>query len=475
MSSIIVEMKRAKKKKKYNRTNDPEYIKLHNNIINNNNSIWTPSIHVNYKKIKTNSCYDIKRYKSKINHNINTTLNIPELEVKPIIKCKKIIMLLNIKQKEIIQRWMTAYLLMYNITLKYIKNKVNRKRKVKRSYKIKINKIKLQIKFKIKKKKELINFYNLRKILKEPKDAIIENSKHPKYKSSQIKTHMIDEAIKLVCTNYKSARTNLKRGNIKHFRIRYWRHNKTSKILDIESSFFSKNQLLPSVLGPIKYIYNNKPYELDKVTSTCKILYEKIHNRYTLLFPIKKEVEPKLHIKKLISLDPGIKTFITGLSENEIIKIGSNMQNKIKTLLIKHDKTKKRKIKQSCNRKIKNIVDELHWKSIKYLTDHYKIILIGDMSVKSIINNKTSVLTSITKRVASSLSFYKFRQRLEYKCHESRCHYKMVNERHTSKMCSCCGNYKHNLGAAAIYECNKCYNILDRDVNGCRGIYLKCI
>ncbi len=49
----------------------------------------------------------------------------------------------------------------------------------------------------------------------------------------------------------------------------------------------------------------------------------------------------------------------------------------------------------------------------------------------------------------------------------------MVDERYTSKVCSNCGNVKEDLKGSEIYDCSNCMCVMDRDVNGCRGIYIK--
>jgi IS605 OrfB family transposase len=114
----------------------------------------------------------------------------------------------------------------------------------------------------------------------------------------------------------------------------------------------------------------------------------------------------------------------------------------------------------------------MHWKSINYLTKKYNTILIGDMSVKSIIR-KNGVLNSMTKRIASAMSLYKFCERLKYKCSIKNVKYKMVNERYTSKCCSNCGTIKENLGGDMVYNCDICHIIQDRDVNACRNMCFK--
>ena len=119
------------------------------------------------------------------------------------------------------------------------------------------------------------------------------------------------------------------------------------------------------------------------------------------------------------------------------------------------------------------MVNELHWKTINYLVNNYDNILIGDMSVKSIVSKNESTLARITKRIGYSLSLYLFKQRLEYKCKLNKKRYSEVNERYTSRMCSVCGWYNEKLGGDKIFECKECKRTIDRDVNGARGIYLK--
>ena len=235
-----------------------------------------------------------------------------------------------------------------------------------------------------------------------------------------------------------------------------------------------------SVFGPIIYKYNKKIVSLN-IKSSCKLHYNIKTKKYALYVPIKSEVT-KTNNTGIISLDPGIRTFMCGLTNNSVIKIGNDIGDKIKKRLQRLDKIKnsehipnkiKKKNEILINKKIKNIVNELHWKSIKYLTDNYENILIGDMSVKGIVSNKTSNINKMVKRIAYKMSFYKYRQRLEYKCKKYNIGYKVIDEKYTSKVCSRCGWYNKKLGGNKKFSCESCKMRIDRDVNGCRGIYIK--
>ena len=90
-------------------------------------------------------------------------------------------------------------------------------------------------------------------------------------------------------------------------------------------------------------------------------------------------------------------------------------------------------------------------------------------------NGSNSRLSKEVKQVGLLLRLYEFKQRLKYKCATKGINYKCTNESYTSKMCSMCGNIKEDLGSSKVYECIKCGNKMDRDINGSRMIYIKSI
>jgi len=71
---------------------------------------------------------------------------------------------------------------------------------------------------------------------------------------------------------------------------------------------------------------------------------------------------------------------MTGLSDNLMLKIGENVNSTIRKLLKKQNKIKsnidisnqiKKKYERRINKKIYNLTDELHWKTIKLLTYNF--------------------------------------------------------------------------------------------------------
>ena len=72
-----------------------------------------------------------------------------------------------------------------------------------------------------------------------------------------------------------------------------------------------------------------------------------------------------------------------------------------------------------------------------------------------------------------SLSYYKFLQKLDYKCKQQNINLKIVDESYTSILCSKCGKENKELGSSKKFDCKKCNFKHDRDMNACRNILIK--
>lgn len=116
-----------------------------------------------------------------------------------------------------------------------------------------------------------LNWKNVRtKHLKNIRDHIQSNSTNNN--SLRIRTHILDCAIKNACASYKSCTSNFLNGNIKKFKIRYWRHNKKNRTMEIEKEFIRNNELLLDIFGTFKLTYDNEKYVLTG-NETVTILY----------------------------------------------------------------------------------------------------------------------------------------------------------------------------------------------------------
>jgi putative transposase len=281
--------------------------------------------------------------------------------------------------------------------------------------------------------------------------------------------------------------------------------------MELAKASFVGGSIRRNVLGKVVGFYDDKPYDFNIINCDCKLIHYIDIDEYILCVPEEIKIqdrrinnhvidlEPKMITycfgfsekeamkiatkNKIISLDPGTITFMTGLSEKRAVEIAKNSKQLIKNYLIKIDgiknnnklkSSRKKKLEKKYNKKITDYVDELHWKSINYLTLRYENILIGDMSSKSIISRNGN-MDKMEKIIVSKLKFYQFRKRLEWKCQIRGCNYKCVDEWMTSKMCSNCGKCNNKLGNSRIYKCDGCKKEISRDINGARNIYIKSI
>lgn len=419
---------------------------MQDKIIKHKNDILCPPLNIKKNNISINSWFTINQSEIQ-NFNFKSS-KYKTIETKDIkYKCKKIILKLTNEQKKIINEWLNTYAKMYNISIDYIKNN-------------------------IKDNKKVLNFIYLRSMLYNEKTLLT--------KKSSIKVHDLDSAIKLACTNYKSALTNYRNGNIKNFRLRSWNKEKDCKILDLEKSNFSNGTIRKKILGTVKGYYDGKKFNFDNVDCDSKILKNKL-GEYILLVPELLKDYKKKEMNDIIVSDLGVRTFSTCITKNKTIEIGLNVQSIITKYLKKKDKIMnnnkidkniRKKNEKIINKKISNYVDELHWKTINLMTNVADTIIIGDIHSKNIVEQKMS---KITKRIILLLKFDKFKQRLNYKCAYKKKELSMQNEWMTSKMCSLCGCINEKLGTKKKFDCNDCKISIDRDINGARNIYIASI
>jgi putative transposase len=390
----------------------------------------------------THSWFDVKYMKNKNKNKEKLKIHCEEIKSDGYYT-EKIKLYTTKKQEEILLLWMKCYVLMYNETIRYF-------------HKCRFNKVK--IKFKLK---------DLYETLKTQKKRIIDFSCT---KGCKVCSHSLNYAIKDALSRLRSCLTNLKRHNIKHFRLRYIKLSKQKKIIKFEKLAFEKNGFCINRLGSMKCCVDNFNY-LNNIETVATVVYDKkfyLHLRKKVKRTINKNTN-------VISIDPGIRTYATCYSNDHVMKIGTNGYCKIKFILNKidkiqkkeHIKCKQKKINQKFKR-IKDMVTDFKWKTIKLLTDNYKTIVIGNLSTKAMVEKDT--VSNTTKRIGSLYNLFDFKQKLQYKCYVKNVNYKEINEGCTSKCCCKCGNYKEDLGSNEIYKCDKCGLIVDRDVNGSLNI-----
>ena len=198
--------------------------------------------------------------------------------------------------------------------------------------------------------------------------------------------------------------------------------------------------------------------------------------------PIRKKQTPKI-----ASIDPGLRKFLSLYSpDGECSHIGTDCRERLWShlqdldrydeLLCREMNKKKRchlqRKKRAVYRKMSDLKDELHRKTINHLVSEYGTIVLGKLTISDLIKREKRFLRTKEVRSILGLSHYQFRTRLEHRCLEMGVNYHLANEAWTSKTCTGCGVKNYQLGGSEHFSCACGVNI-DRDLNGARNILLK--
>jgi putative transposase len=435
------------------------------------------------------SWFSMKKMENQLTKNSPTTFSplftsIPvEKWEEDVIRTKTIRLYPTTEQKKILKSWMS--------TRRYVYNKVLEQ---------------------IKKGNETINFFDLRNKYVTAKD-------NPSVEKWELDTpkDIRAGAVNDLVNNYKTTFSLLKNNQIKHFNMSFQSKKKEPSIeiplsaikatkevtertddeMEIVKSKISETKKVSKTKIKVKitkkdggiFIYKNilkSKIKISKgqlkhdiiIESDCRLQLR--NNNWFLLAPVKIKEDKVEQTDEYCALDPGVRSFQTIYSEKSVeqVKINNDM---IKKLQYKLDKFKslrdKKEIRQSSFKKrerriytrLNNLIDELHHKTVNYLTRKYKYIIIPSFESQDMVRNSKN---RILNRNMLQLKHYKFQQRLKHKCIVRGCHLEICTEEYTSKTCGRCGTL-NDVKTNDVYNCNKCKLVIDRDVNGARNIFIK--
>ncbi|MBW4571626.1 MAG: transposase [Tolypothrix carrinoi HA7290-LM1] len=190
---------------------------------------------------------------------------------------------------------------------------------------------------------------------------------------------------------------------------------------------------------------------------------------------------------RMVALDPGVRTFMTFLSENSYGWLGNDSNLFVQKLCFKLDKIvsklskatsqQKRRLKKAADRlrcKIKNLVKELHHKAAKFLVDNFDVILLPTFETSQMVSKSRRKLRNKSVRQMLTLSHYEFKTFLKWKAWEMSKTVIDCNEAYTSKTVSWTGEIVKIGGARTIKSPVTGYK-MNRDLNGARGIFLRAL
>jgi len=365
----------------------------------------------------------------------------------------------------------------------------------------------------IKKDKEKITFFDLRN-----KYVTAKNNPNVEVWETETPKDIRAGAVSDVVNNYKTSFSLLKNRQISGFNMRFQskkikepsieiplsavkatieKVKRTKEEIEIVQAKIAENKKASEIKTKVKitkkdggiFIYKDimktkikiSKRQLKKdiiIENDCRLQLK--NNQWFLVAPINVKEEKIEQKKEYCALDPGSRSFQTIYSETSVEQIKINKEI-IKKLQVKLDhfkslRDKKLIQKQSFkNRerriyiKINNLMDELHHKTINYITKEYKSVIIPSFESQDMVKNSNN---RYLNRSLLQLKHYQFQQRLKSKCEIRGCRMEICTEEYTSKTCGRCGEL-NDVKALDVYSCNKCKLVIDRDVNGARNIYIK--
>jgi putative transposase len=195
---------------------------------------------------------------------------------------------------------------------------------------------------------------------------------------------------------------------------------------------------------------------------------------------------------RIISLDPGVRTFLTAFDiDGYAYKFGNADMSKIFRLLLWFDKlqssiadrennhNRRYKLRQAAirlRRRIKNLIREAHRKIIKFLLSNFDVIVLPWFNSRQMSKKTGRKISRATTRKMLTWNHFAFRSALITKAREHpSCKVLISEESYTSKTCTQCGLIHPRLGGSKIFNCPNpnCSMRADRDIAAARNILLK--
>lgn len=259
-----------------------------------------------------------------------------------------------------------------------------------------------------------------------------------------------------------------------------------SKKAPRQSIFIPKTSLnstgvYPMILGKMKFSESIKEVKHD-----CRVVLEDGYRWYVVIPVENKKVETPRNKENTISLDPGVRTFLTGYCQHGIIEIGKGSFERIVKVCLEMDKIQRKMTKVRARRRqnlkrawrrlkhrVECLKSELLWKSATFLAKSFDTIIIPSFCATDMAKKTKRKINSKTVRAMMNLAHSRFRNILEWQCGKYGSRVLSVSEEYTSKTCPLCGSVHNKLGGSKEFKCPQCRYKAPRDANGAFNILLK--
>lgn len=250
----------------------------------------------------------------------------------------------------------------------------------------------------------------------------------------------------------------------------------------IPKSAISSSGIYYTIAGKLKM--KERTWFENEDIKACRLTLE--FGKWFIVIPKEIKITPIENQEGVVAIDPGVRTFATYFSTegyfgklgrgafDRLLRLNLKIDKLISKLSKETDKNKKSNIKRSIFNirfKIRNLIDELHWKVIKFFTSRFKVIIFPPFNVSEMAKKSKRKLPKKVVRSMNCFRFYEFKERLKLKCKENGVTFVESSEAFTSKTNSFTGQLMKNLGSKENFMFNNVS--VDRDINGARNILIR--
>ena len=286
---------------------------------------------------------------------------------------------------------------------------------------------------------------------------------------------------------YTSWRTNCKKAKKtgKPFSMKFNSRKNPVQSCHIPKSAVSELGIYHTKSGRMKFAQTD--WFVDAEISGCRLIYD--HGRWFLSIPRKiQPQQPSENQGGAVAVDPGIRNYGTYLSTDgrfgwvgqrafeRVLKLNLRIDKLKSIIATSEDKRRKLRLRRVVDKlyhKIRDLVDEIQWKFINFLTKEFSVVIFPPFHVSDMTKSENRKIRKVVVRSMMSLRFYEFKERLKNKCKERHVLFIEQDESWTSKTNSFNGEVMTNLGGKESFS-HEGFRI-NRDVNGSRNILLRAL
>lgn len=310
-------------------------------------------------------------------------------------------------------------------------------------------------------------------------DIAEQNREHDYIKSVpyQIKKIAVNDYRKALSINKMKAKRSGK-----PFEMKFKSKKNPKQSCYIPKAAISSSGIYYTIAGKLKM--KERSWFENEDIKACRLTLE--FGKWFIVIPKEIKITPIENQEGVVAIDPGVRTFATYFSTegyfgklgqgafDRILKLNLKIDKLISKLSKETDKNKKSNLKRSIFKirfKLRNLIDELHWKTIKFFTSRFKVIIFPPFNVSEMIRKSNRKLPKKVVRSMNCFRFYEFKERLKLKCKESGVTFVESSEAFTSRTNSFTGELMENLGSKEKFMFNNVS--IDRDINGARNILIR--